>query len=76
MPFGIQIIVLRIYAAVLVSEAEAVMHGRCAGEGTGGKAVLDLKGVWHPCVNPAVGCSVVPNDLQLGLRWVAFDLPC
>ncbi|KAK9852353.1 hypothetical protein WJX84_008725 [Apatococcus fuscideae] len=39
-----------------------------AGEDTGGKAVLDLRGVWHPCVNPAVGRSVVPNNLQLGKR--------
>ncbi|KAK9867213.1 hypothetical protein WJX84_002119, partial [Apatococcus fuscideae] len=38
------------------------------GAATGGKAVLDLKGVWHPCVNAAVGRSVVPNDLQLGQR--------
>lgn len=44
--------------------------GDCgAGSATGGKAVLDLEGVWHPCVNPAVGRSVVPNNLQLGNRW-------
>ena len=44
------------------------MASHFAGAATGGKAVLDLKGVWHPCVNAAVGRSVVPNDLQLGQR--------
>lgn len=31
-----------------------------------GKAVLDIKGLWHPCAVAGAGGSIVPNDLQLG----------
>ncbi|KAL3140400.1 hypothetical protein ABBQ38_004660 [Trebouxia sp. C0009 RCD-2024] len=37
------------------------------GAGEGGKAVLDIQGLWHPCaVSRVAGDSVVPNDLVLG----------
>lgn len=37
------------------------------GSGAGGKAVLDIQGLWHPCaVSRATGDAVVPNDLSLG----------
>ena len=38
-----------------------------AGSGAGGKAVMDIKGLWHPCaVSRVAGDAVVPNDLALG----------
>lgn len=37
------------------------------GSGAGGKAVMDIKGLWHPCaVSRVAGDAVVPNDLALG----------
>ena len=39
----------------------------CTGSGVGGKAVMDIKGLWHPCaVSGVAGDAVVPNDLALG----------
>ena len=38
-----------------------------AGSGEGGKAVLYIQGLWHPCaVSRVAGDAVVPNDLVLG----------
>ena len=38
-----------------------------AGSGEGGKAVLEIQGLWHPCaVSRVAGDAVVPNDLMLG----------
>ena len=38
-----------------------------AGAGEGGKAVLEIQGLWHPCaVSRVAGDAVVPNDLVLG----------
>lgn len=38
-----------------------------AGSGANGKAVMDIKGLWHPCaVSRVAGDAVVPNDLALG----------
>ena len=38
-----------------------------AGSGAQGRAVLDIKGLWHPCaVSRVAGDTVVPNDLYLG----------
>ena len=31
-------------------------------------AVMELKGLWHPCAVAIAGGSVVPNDLTLGTR--------
>ncbi|KAK9819817.1 hypothetical protein WJX72_002734 [[Myrmecia] bisecta] len=39
-----------------------------AGSGSGGRAVVDLRGLWHPAARAAPGTSVVPNDLTLGGR--------
>ncbi|KAL0023612.1 hypothetical protein WJX77_007042 [Trebouxia sp. C0004] len=37
------------------------------GSGAGGKAIMDIKGLWHPCaVSRVAGDAVVPNDLALG----------
>ena len=37
------------------------------GTGAGSKAVMEIKGLWHPCaVSRASGDAVVPNDLILG----------
>ncbi len=37
------------------------------GSGAGGKAVMDIKGLWHPCaVSRVAGDAVVPNNLALG----------
>lgn len=33
---------------------------------SGAGAVLDLRGLWHPCAVPAPGGCIVPNDLVLG----------
>ena len=43
------------------------MQSGFAGSGVDGRAVLDIKGLWHPCaVSRAAGDAVVPNDLALG----------
>jgi hypothetical protein len=52
--------------------AETVVGGTCrprllppASQSKSG-AVLDLRGLWHPCAVPAPGGCIVPNDLVLG----------
>lgn len=48
---------------------------------SGGGALLELRGVWHPCAVPAgsgggigVEGHIVPNDIVLG-GWCVFPLP-
>lgn len=60
--------VLCSFAAFTATVDGPTSRPRFVDSGPEGQAILEVKGLWHPCAVTGASGGLVPNDLTLGTR--------